>query len=111
MEACIFYTISYYIIVVGCSVNYLLFAFNYYFASPKIIYYEFPIKEKSSMPGSKGHRSEREPLVRFDYFGQEKELVFGYSQTSQVAQANKILLRIKRGRLGFDIVSSRELLK
>lgn len=107
----ILYAFFYCIVAVGFFTNYLFFSFNYCFAFPEITYYSFPIKEKSSMPGPKGHRSEREPLVMFDYFGQEKELVFAYSQTSQVAQATKILISIKKGRLGFDIVSSRELLK
>lgn len=106
----IFYPIFYYITSLGSFLGYLFLAYNYYFAYPEIAHYDFPIKEKSSMPGPKGHRDERQPLVRFDYFGREKELVFPYSQTSQVAQANKILIRVKKGRLGFDIVDSRELL-
>ena len=63
------------------------------------------------MPGGKGRRNEREPLVTFDYFEEEKELVFGHSETAQVEQANKVLVSIKKGRFGYDIVSSRQLIK
>lgn len=82
-------TVFYYVVAVGFSLSYFLFAGNYYLAYDTVQYYEFPIKEKASMPGGKNHRSERQPLVRFDYFGKEKELVFAYSQTSEVQQANK----------------------
>lgn len=103
--------IFYYIVALGFSFNYVLFATNYYLAYPETHYYEFPIKDKSSMPGGKGHRNEREPLVTFDYFEEEKELVFGYSETAQVEQANKLIISIKKGRFGYDIVSSRQLIK
>jgi hypothetical protein len=58
------------------------------------------------MPGSKYHRSERQPLVIFDYFGFEKELVFHFSDTEKVNSADIVKVSIKKGGLGFDILES-----
>jgi hypothetical protein len=59
---------------------------------------------KSSMPGRKYHRNERQPLVRIDYFNFEKELVFRFKDTDKVMKADSVNLKIKKGGLGFDIL-------
>jgi hypothetical protein len=90
----------------GFISSYIFMATNYYLAENISTNYKFKIKEKSSMPGSKYHRSEREPLVRFDYFDFEKELVFHFSDTEKVNSADSVKVSIKKGGLGFDILES-----
>lgn len=83
---------------------YIFMATNYYFSEEKTTTYIFPIKEKSSMPGSKYNRSKRQPLVRIDYFYFEKELVSRYVESDKVNKAESVILTIKKGLLGFDII-------
>ncbi len=83
---------------------YLFMASNFYLSENKITEYQFQIKEKSSMPGRKYHRNERQPLVRIDYFNFEKELVFRFTDTDIVMKADSVNLKIKKGGLGFDIL-------
>ena len=79
-------------------------AVNYYLADKTITEYKFEIKEKSSMPGFKGHRNERKPLVRIDYSNIEKELVFRYVDTEKVNKADRVTVMVRKGGLGFDIL-------
>ena len=81
-------------------------ATNYYLSNKITKEYKTIIKEKSSMPGPKGNRSEREPLVRFDYFDFEKELVFKFRDTEKVNSADSVKIIIKKGRIGFDVLES-----
>lgn len=83
---------------------YVFMATNYYLADNTITKYKFEIKEKSSMTGSKGNRSERKPLVRIDYFNTEKELVFRYADTEKVNKADSAMVMVRKGGLGFDIL-------
>jgi len=85
---------------------YLFMAANYYLANPVVKNYEAKIIEKSSMPGPKGSRSEREPLVRFKYFDFEKELVFKFKDTEKVSSADSVKINIKKGALGFEVLES-----
>lgn len=85
---------------------YLFMATNYYLSNKITKEYKTIIKEKSSMPGPKGNRSEREPLVRFDYFDFEKELVFKFRDTEKVNSADSVKIIIKKGRIGFDVLES-----
>lgn len=85
---------------------YLFMAANYYFANPVVKNYEAKIIEKSSMPGPKGSRSERQPLVRFKYFDFEKELVFKFKDREKVSSADSVKINIKKGALGFEVLES-----
>ncbi|TDO73649.1 hypothetical protein EV143_105247 [Flavobacterium chryseum] len=85
---------------------YLFMAINYYLARPIIENYKAKIIEKSSMPGQKGSRIERHPLVRFKYFDFEKELVFKFKDTEKVNLADSVKINLKKGRLGFDVLES-----
>jgi hypothetical protein len=101
-----FYPIMQNLISWGFISSYIFLATNYYLAENVITNYKFKIKGKSSMPGSKHHRSEREPLVRFDYFDFEKELVFHFSDTEKVNYADSVKVSVKKGGLAFDILES-----
>lgn len=99
-----FYPIMQNLISWGFISGYIFLATNYYFAENLTTNYKFKIKEKSSMPGSKYHRSESQPLVRFDYFNFEKELVFTFSDTEKVNSADSVKVFVRKGGLGFDIL-------
>lgn len=101
-----FYPIMQNFISWGFISCYIFMAINYYLAENVTTNYRFKIKEKSSMPDSKNHRSEREPLVRFDYFNFEKELVFHFSDTEKVNSADSVKVFVRKGGLGFDILES-----
>jgi hypothetical protein len=102
----VFYQIVYCLFGPGGIVVYLFMALNYYTASGEITNHTFPIEEKSSMPGPKGRRNERHPLVRFSYFDQKKELVFKYTDTARVNIADSVSVSVVNGGLGFDVLFS-----
>lgn len=99
-----FYALCQNIISWGFLISFIFIATNYFLANKDVVEYKFKIVSKSSMPGGKGHRSERQPLVTFNYFNKEKELVFGFENTEEVNQADSVLLRVKKGKLGFDLL-------
>lgn len=88
--------------IVSCG----FMAVNYYFSDGNSVQHIFTIIEKSSMPGPKGKRNERQPLVTINYFDIQKELVFRYTDTEKVDTADKAILFVRKGALGFDILSS-----
>lgn len=92
------------IVAFGGMLSYLFMATNYYSANLETHEYRFLIKEKSSMSGSKGHYKERKPIVKIDYFSSEKELVFRYIDTDKVNKADSVIVSIRKGGLGFDIL-------
>lgn len=90
----------------GFIACYTFMAINYYGADDEVKSYEFYIKEKSSMSGSKGRRGKTKPLVLFDYFGFDKELVFGNHSTEKVYHSTKVYLTVKSGAFGYDVIES-----
>jgi 5,10-methenyltetrahydromethanopterin hydrogenase len=56
------------------------------------------------MTGRRHHRNEREPILTIDYFGVGKELIFTYDQTESVNKADSIIMTVKKGRFGFDVI-------
>jgi predicted membrane protein len=101
-----FYPLMQSMISFGFIACYLFMAINYYGAEDDLKSYEFHIREKSTLTGSKGRRSERKPVVRFDYFGFEKELVFGFNSTDKVNNSDRVILTVKEGALGYDVIDS-----
>jgi hypothetical protein len=90
----------------GFIACYLFMAGNFYWANDGLRTYEFKIAEKSSMPGRKGKINERTPLVRFDYFGMKKELVFGSNSAEKVHNSSYVTLTMKKGAFGFDVIET-----
>ena len=99
-----FFPIMQHIVSWGFIASYIFMATNYFFAHKQISEYTFEIKEKNSMSGSKGHRSERQPLVGVDYFNFEKDLVFRFVDTDKVNKADSVIVKVRKGGLGFDIL-------
>jgi hypothetical protein len=90
---------------------FILFAFmasNLYFADNQIKNKTFDIISTGSLPGSKGHRSERKPYVMINYEGMEKQLIFSFPETERINSAKKVNLTVKRGLWGFDILEKYE---
>jgi hypothetical protein len=100
----LFYQIIYSVLGLGGVAMYLFIAVNYYTVSGPTSTHTFKIVGKSSMPGPKGSRSERRPLVHVHYFDREKELVFHFSDTKRVERADSVTIDVKTGGLGFDVV-------
>jgi hypothetical protein len=100
----IFFPLFQNIISWGFISCYIFMAVNYYGADSEVRRIEFEIKSKSSMPGSKGNRDKRSPLVTINYFGMDKELVFKYVDTKRVHAATKVTVTVKRGLFGFDVL-------
>jgi hypothetical protein len=92
----------------GGILVFLFMATNFYFADKNITTRRFEIIRIDSLPGSKGHRSERKPYVVINYDGMEKELIFTYSETEQVKIAKFVTLEVKKGLLGFDVLENYE---
>lgn len=88
----------------GFIACYSFMATNYYLADNELKDSSFQIESRSSMPGPKGRRDERKPLVTIDYFGFKKELVFHFRDTERVENADNVSVIIRKGLLGFDIL-------
>lgn len=88
----------------GFIVCYLFMAINYYLSDTNITVYHFAVKERSSLPGSRGNRSHTKPVVIVDYLGFDKELVFTYPDTKRVAEADSAIIKIRKGFFGFDVL-------
>ena len=101
-----FYPFMQNIISWGFISCYIFMSLNYYFADPATQVHRFVIANKDSMPGTKGRRHERSPTVTFDYFNLKKELVFDYSDTDRILEADSVTVSIRKGALGFDVLES-----
>lgn len=87
---------------------YLFMATNYYLADNEHRNLKFKIKSKGSMTGSKISRNKWKPLVTIDYFGFDKELVFRYTDTKKVENADEVIVIVEKGFFGFDVLDHYE---
>ena len=93
---------------IACSI---LVLSNYYLSESQIIDEKYAIIETSSMPGSKGERSKRIPLVRIDYKGKMKELVFSNKFYNELEEYTYVNVSVKKGFLNWDIIVNQKLEK
>ena len=84
---------------------------NYYFSNGEITQKTFKIIEQSSLPGSKGERTERKPLVEIEYEGQIKELVFSNQFYKELSEYKYVDISTKNGFLFWDVIVKQELKK
>jgi len=84
---------------------FMFMATNYYLADKETTQYKFVIKEKSSLSGYRGNSEKSIPLVRIDYFLLEKELLFLHTDTDNVNKADSVIVTVRKGGLGFDILA------
>jgi hypothetical protein len=88
----------------GALMMFTFMALNFYLAGDEVTSHQFDIQSKSSIPGSRHHRSEREPTVAINYWGFDKELVFHYEETEEVEKATKVRVVVRDGLFGFDVI-------
>jgi hypothetical protein len=100
-----FFQAFYNIISFGGIAVYIFMAINYYSPEKNLKHYTFPILETSSMKGSEDSDDERQPLVRINYFGQEKTLVFSSRYIEKVEGASEAIITVKPGGLGYDVIT------
>jgi hypothetical protein len=91
---------------IACSIFMLL---NYYFADNIPVKGTYEIVDRSSMPGGKNNRTEFKPLIRVDYNGQIKELVFSHEYYEKMNFYKTVELNIRKGLFGFDIIENQKL--
>ncbi len=85
---------------------------NYYLATDEITSTrQFDIIDRSSMPGPEKRRSERKPLIRIDYDGKRKELVFPHEYYPELEAYKRVTITTKKGFCNFDIIVQQNLEK
>lgn len=98
------YLLSYGFIV--CSIFMLM---NYYFAEKAAEKEIFEIVERSSLPGRKYHRDERQPTFQINYYGKLKELVFSHEYYEKMDFYTNVELEVRKGYFGFNILENKKL--
>jgi len=104
-----FYRIVFSVVSFGGTFVALFLFLNAHFVSQEVLSNKYEIIEKSSLPGSKHHRSERKPTVYINLNGLKKEVVYPYSMTNEVDEAKYLIISRAKGLFGFDIIISKEL--
>jgi hypothetical protein len=105
------YSSMHYLFGFGFIVCSTLMLTNYYFADKESIKETFEIVERSSLPGSKRHRHERQPTFQINYDGKIKELVFNHEYYEQMDFFTNVELEVRKGYFGFDILVNKKLNK
>ena len=105
------YSLMHYICGFGFIVCSIFTLTNYYFADKKAIKETFEIVERSSLPGSKRHRDERQPTFVINYHGKMKELVFNHEYYEQMNSFTNVELEVRKGYFRFDILENKKLNK
>lgn len=82
---------------------------NYYLANSKPRTRTFNIEDRDSMIGRKYHRDECKPLIRINYDGQRKELVFSTEYFNKIDEHQQVTLVTKKGLFGFDVIIEQHL--
>lgn len=102
-----FYALSNSVIAYGGIVCFLFLGVNYFFTDADIQSQILPVKRKYSPVDGQGKLKRLEkPAVMINYEGINKELVFEFSQLREVTAADYVVVDLKRGLLGFDILCS-----
>ncbi|MCY1635154.1 hypothetical protein [Marinifilum sp. D737] len=90
----------------GAFVLFSFMAVNYFFADNEVVSKKFKVQETGSLSGGKGSRNKRSPYVVINYEGMEKQLVFSNSQMDKVMNSKWAVLKVRKGRLGFDVLEN-----
>jgi len=104
-----FYSSMHYVFGYGFIVCSTFMLTNYYLADKLSDKKNYEIIDKSSMPGSKHHREERKPLIRIDYDGKIKEIVFNHKYYERMDSYKYVELELRKGYFGFDIIENKKL--
>ena len=104
-----FYSGMQYLLSYGFIVCSIFILTNYYLAEKTPEKETFEIIERSSLPGSKHHRDERQPTFRINYDGKVKELVFNHEYYEKMDFYTNVELEVRKGYFGFDILENKKL--
>ena len=104
-----FYSGMQYLLSYGFIVCSIFMLTNYYFADKTTVKETFEIIERSSLPGRKYRRDERQPTFRINYDGKIKELVFNHEYYEKMDFFTKVELEVRKGYFGFDILENKKL--
>jgi len=100
------FSLSQHIFSWGSIACYLFMAINFYYNDGKLITHNLGIKEKNSISGGKGQASKRKPIIRINYQGFSKKLVFRYEETYLVKIADSVKINLNKGVLGFEVIDT-----
>jgi hypothetical protein len=103
------YSTMHYIIGFGFIACSIFILANYHLSEKKAIVETYKIVDRSSMPGDRYTPTERKPLIRINYKGQIKELVFSHEYYEKMDLYQTVELRVRKGYLGFDIIENKKL--
>ncbi|MCT4602166.1 MAG: hypothetical protein N4A59_04545 [Marinifilum sp.] len=88
----------------GAFVLFSFMSINYFFASSSIETKKFKVLETGSLSGGKGSRNKRKPYVVINYEGMEKDLIFPHSEMENVMNSKAVMLDVRKGLFGFDVL-------
>lgn len=93
---------------IACSIFILT---NFYFAESEFKKEKYKIEARSSIPGRKYRRLERQPTFEINYKEERKELVFPHRYYNSMNLYNYIEMEVRKGYLGFDVLENKTLIK
>ena len=102
-----FWQLLYNTLTFGGIILFVLMYLNYKSPNVNLEVHKFEIIDKSSM----GRATRRRPIARIDYFGLKQEIIFGYKDTKDFKNADSLILKIKKGNLGFDVIVEKQLIR
>lgn len=105
----IFLQIIYNILSFGGIVVFCLMFLNYKSSNEDFRIYTFKINRKYLTKGG-SNTAKRQPVAEINYFGLKKDIIFPHSEIENVTNSDSILLKVKNGILGFDVIISKELI-
>lgn len=97
------------IISVGSIFCFLFLAINYYNKGNILKVNTYKITERSSPITNRkgdGQSSTKLPIIIIEHLNNTKELIFNYTEKSNVYYGDSIELRIKKGLLGYDVIDN-----
>lgn len=99
-----YFTLPHGIFLFGTPLMTGLLAINFYFSAGKVEFKEVKVLEKGI---SAGRRSEVH-YADVDYFGTEKKLTLSHAVS--LTNLSRIILEIKRGRFGFEVIKGMKMI-
>lgn len=97
------YSAVFYLVGCGFIVCSLFMVSNYHFADDYTESKSFKILDKSSLPGRRRHRAEKQLLVKINYKNEIKELVFNHYHFNNRDKFDSAKVDIRNGLFGFDV--------
>ena len=102
-----FWQLFYNVLTFGGIILFGIMYLNYQSPNVNLDTHKFEIIDKSSM----GRATRRRPIARINYFGLKQEIIFSYKDTKDFKIADSLMLKVKKGNLGFDVIVEKKLIK